>query len=201
MNDLDYKISMLIDNELDNSEQTELFKMLANDNNARQTFAEYMNMKKEVGSYYSSKTADVTMPVKQPPIIKVKETKVYKTGFYFSAFAGLVMAVLLLFSYADNRVLNSKIEILNADLIGLTDMMKDFKTAMEMKPGLKENLKKITEETKPVKKNVLAKKVIDDPIIVKAREMIKEQRANSQFAMNKIVITKDDFIGGKVVAN
>ena len=64
MNDLDYKISMLIDNELDNSEQTELFKMLANDNNARQTFAEYMNMKKEVGSYYSSKTADVTMPVK-----------------------------------------------------------------------------------------------------------------------------------------
>ena len=80
-------------------------------------------------------------------------------------------------------------------------MMKDFKTAIEMKPGLKENLKKITEETKPVKKNVLAKKVIDDPIIVKAREMIKEQRANSQFAMNKIVITKDDFIGGKVVAN
>ena len=42
---------------------------------------------------------------------------------------------------------------------------------------------------------------MDDPIIIKAREMIKEQRANSQFAMNKIVITKDDFIGGKVVAN
>jgi len=61
MEELEYKISQLIDNELEDSEQTELFNSLASDRNARQIFTEFMEIKKEIGTYYSGKNAASSM--------------------------------------------------------------------------------------------------------------------------------------------
>jgi len=198
MEDMGYKISQLIDNELEDSEQTELFNSLASDRNARQIFTEFMEIKKEIGTYYSGKNADLSPSFAKPPIPVNKIINVYKTGFYFSIAASLVLAMLLFFSQANNKDLNSKIDILNTNFNNRGVEIKNITPAFITKSTIKEEIAKPYPHAKSHNPTMAAN---NNLIIYEAKEMIKEQIAKEQFAQNKIVVTKNDFIGGKIVAN
>ena len=69
--------------------------------------------------------------------------------------------------------------------------------AVNIKPGENKPL-----PVKPIeKKSRQNKNTNHNMIVVEAKRMLKEQFTKVDLVKNKIVITQNDFIGGKVVAN
>src|ERR1035437_8871824 len=174
MEEMEYKLGELIDNELEESEQTELFNSLASDRDARQIFREFMNIKKDIGTYYSGKNADLSPSFVKSPIPANKINNVYKTALYFSIAASLVLAMLLFFSQANNKDLNSKIDFLNTNFHKRGDEIKNINYAIITKSAIKEENAKPHTHTKSLKPIMTAN---NNLIIYKAKEMIKEQIA------------------------
>ena len=199
MEELEYKISQLVDNELSDLEQAELFDEFANNIEARESFREFLKIKKEIGSHYSGfNMNNVSIPQKFQPSNR-RRSFIYKIGFYSSIAASIILAMMLLLSQTNNSILKIKYELLDANYKSLINTLDDFKNALN-----KKEFAKIKDETKP-RVNLIAADVQKSKsqhiVLTKAREMLKELTPKLQFAQNKIVITQNDFIGGKVVAN
>ena len=116
MEELEFKISQLVDNELDDSEKAELFKALADNKTGRQIFSELLNIKKAIGSYYSGLETDIVTEHAQFKVINTQQNLLYKTGFYFSFAATIVLAMLLFFSHAENKKFSNEINVLESHI-------------------------------------------------------------------------------------
>jgi len=56
MKEIELQISQFIDNELNDAEQKKLFAVLAEDQNARQTLSDFMQLKKDTSEHYNNIT-------------------------------------------------------------------------------------------------------------------------------------------------
>lgn len=193
MNEIEFKISQLIDNELNDTEQSELFEILSQNKNARDAFNELMDIKREAAICYAGSTANLDLAEQ----IKFtgnerKNVSIYKVSFYFSAAAVLVLAALLLFNLNSSNQLQAQINSLMTQKQFLSNERSARQTNV---------LQTLQKETQ-IEKNKTAKVVVHKKDNVRriSRSAVSQAYYNS-FQINRVVVTNEDFIGGKIVAN
>ncbi len=123
MQDYELKLSQFIDNELPIDEQQEFFYFLSQNEEARNTLAEYIEMKKEAKSLYTSLEVQLNDPnftnlyAGKPE----KNNKKYKFMFYFSAAASIIFAFLFLFNEFSPNPILKKYQNLQSEMIELKE--------------------------------------------------------------------------------
>lgn len=193
MNEIEFKISQLMDNELNDSEQSELFEILSRNKNTRVVFNEFMNIKREAAICYAGSFANLDLGSQ----IKFagnerKNTSMYKVSFYFSAAAVLVLAALLLFNLNSSNQLQTKINSLITQNQFLTTRL----------PAKQTNVLPALQKETQIEKNKMANVLVHKKDNVKRiNSSAVSQAYYNSFQINKVVVTNEDFIGGKIVAN
>lgn len=193
MNEIELKISQLIDNELNDAEQSDLFETLSQNKNARIAFGEFINVKRETAVYYSSNAIelDITKQIKfhQP---EIKNSSRFKVSFYFSSVVVLVLVALLFFNQGRSSQLRTQINTLSKQNLLLTDqLVKARQTYISSK------FQKEIKNEKSKKGKVTVPKKNDEKKI----KRFESSPYNNAFQSNRVVVTNEDFIGGKIVAN
>jgi len=193
MNEIEFKISLLIDNELNDLEQSKLFEILSQNKNARGTFNEFINIKREAAICYSGSAANLDF-AKQLKFTgnEKKNTSMYKVSFIFSVAAVLVLAALLVFNLISSKQLQAE----KNSLITQNHVLLNKLSAKQA--NVSPALQKEAKIGKNKKKKVLAHK--KDNVNRIDRRTISQAYYNS-FQINKVIVTNEDFIGGKIVAN
>lgn len=217
MKDYKLKISQFIDNELSVDEQQELFRFLAENQEARETLADYMEMKSEAKSYYAGMNVEMdnSKVLAAGVFTPQKNMKKYRTMFYFSAAAAILFAFMFLFNQFKQNpiltkyqnlqseminlqedytvVLNRQVELikLNNQLYAETEKLKTAPVAMKSKP-----VKKVSGEQSPkIKKEKNNKQKRSHTTANSGRMLALFQNVQT------IEITKNDFLGGQVIGN
>lgn len=204
MNEIELQIGQFIDNELGDDAQKKLFEVLRDDKNARQTLSDFMQLKKGIAKHHASVTETL-----HPEPFLLKQTKdnigygnKYKTMFYVSTAAAVVLAMLL---FINRR------EIQN-NSIQLASLQKQYASLKIENAGLikeKETRKEIYEVAPFTKATYSSKKIQSDKAFLttnfqtagNTNRLNRLAQISEMIQANKAVITKDDFIGGQIVGN
>jgi hypothetical protein len=204
MNDIELQISQFIDNELSDEAQKKLFEVLTEDKSARQILSDFMQLKKGISKHYSSITDDL-LPISYHPAQtkrNIEPAKKYKTMFYFSSSAAVVLAMLLFISRNERQ----------NDFIQLTYLQKQY-TSLKIENAQinsqKETKKEIQKEVSLTRTTNKSKKIKSDKTFLtanfqtrgNANRLNRLAQISQMIEANKAVITKDDFIGGQIVGN
>ena len=92
MKDIEYKISLFIDNELPENEQADFFKYLSEDKDSREMLSDLNKMKTGLKEHYNDIKGDMDFPL---TLVKGNDNeKKYKTYFYYAAAASLLFLIL-----------------------------------------------------------------------------------------------------------
>jgi len=200
MNDIEFKISQFADGELPIEEQGELFKILSIDEEARKIFNEYLSLKSEIKEHYNSIEADLTH-IKQPLTKEPAKRNLYRTLFYWSAAAAILVLAGASFMFSRMITMKSEVEALNAGYNSL-------KSEMEMPKVPQGNFKTALVENKgAVKKKFVVP-------ANKGGQQEKESKIEPQVAKNlnsrldniygnftQVKITKSDFVIPQMAGN
>ncbi|GBD91801.1 hypothetical protein BMS3Abin04_02533 [bacterium BMS3Abin04] len=209
MKDYEIKISQFVDNELPVNEQQELFRFLSESEEARRVLADYMEIKNKTKSFYT----DMDVESDDSKIIgavlgKGDHRKKYKSLFYFSAAAAIVLAFLLLSIFFNNSIEPEKYQELQTKYIAL---QREYITALNEKGELAKLNNNLSAEIEEV--NVKQLPALHKPVIHKKKLNIKKKRSRKpggQIFRNRNVyaanipvytITKNDFLGQQIIGN
>jgi len=198
MEDVEMKISQLVDNELSDTEQIKAFDMLAKDQKARQIYSDLLKLKKEVAKHHSEVRADL-FPVKLiQPVQELHKNNIYKLGFTFSSVAALILIMFLWWGQKENK----------RTVEQFTSLLEKYELTKVEKKQLLNNL-----EVKPTlfnaastKKRKIKKAHLSEPQISTISTTINSnpdrlKKLTQMPLANNVVINKDDFIGGQIVSN
>jgi len=217
MKDYELKISQFIDNELSVDEQQELFRFLAESEEARQTLAGYMGMKNEVKSFYAGMNTEMdnSKIIAAGVFAQQKKEKKYRRMFYFSAAAAILFAFMFMFNQFRQDPMLTKYQNLQSEMIKLQEdytivLSKQMELIKLNNQLYAETEKMKTEQlvikTKPIKK---VSKV--QPPKINKQQRNKKKRSYSTGNSSRMLaslknvqtieITKDDFLGGQIIGN
>lgn len=209
MKDYEIKISQFIDNELSIDEQQELFCFLSENEDARQTLIDFMEVKKEAKSFYTGMSIEMdgSQIVTISENSKSEKAKKYKTMFYFSTAAAILLAfAFLLNQFKENPIL-TKYQNLQTEIITLQEKHND---ALNKEAKLLELNNQLTIEVQNIKTEQLAvnkKRKILTPKPEPSKSNIHVKKAKVKNQNNYLAniptyaITKDDFLGQQVIGN
>lgn len=193
MEDIEMKISQLVDNELSDIEQIEVFCTLAKDQKARLIYSELHKLKKEVAKHHSEVQTDL-FPLRiyqaAPGFVR---TNIFKIGFAFSTVAAIVLLMMLL-SVA-KQINNQSLE--NESLISTGVISSDSKSVTDRVVINNSSLKHNKSERRVIQKNMIynfkksINKMINNDVIVKSPDD----------EIQTIQLTKNDFLISQVVGN
>jgi hypothetical protein len=97
MKHYEMEISRFIDNEIPSDEHQRLFAHLSDCEECRKTLMDFMEIKKDSRSYYEDFQIEIKPAFDIPvEIVPKKEKNIYKSFFYFSAAASVILGVLFL---------------------------------------------------------------------------------------------------------
>lgn len=203
MKEIDFKISQFIDNELSDAEQKELFAVLSENKDARQTLAEFLRMKKDTSKHYIEITADL-LPMPSDLLVtmnKKRQPNIYRFMFYFTAAAAVILLMLLTWNQngkedysSDYRTLKTNYESLQKNYENSLKQLKDLRIKQTVTSTTKSNTKKrelkheliFTSNTGPIRKPF---------------NSLNEKYLANLPKFTPITISKEDFIGGQIVGN
>lgn len=206
MQDYELKISQFIDNELPVDEQKELFLHLADNEEARESLSDYMQMKVEAKQHYES----IRVALNEPKILATnvahatEQNRRYMYMFYFSAAASVVFAFLWLYTYFLPNPLLPEYYKLQSDYISLQEehsgALSEKIELVNINSYLYDENEKLRSRQisliKEVKKQLVEKVVSTNEI----RE--RPPRKNNYLAsIPSVKITEDDFLGPKIIGN
>lgn len=198
MEDLEMKISQFVDNELSDTEQIEVFGLLANDHNARQLYSKLLMLKKEVSKHHSEVRTDLFSIKLNQPIRELPKVNLFKLGFTFSSIAAIILIMFLWWGQYENK---RSVEQFTS-LLKKYELMKEEKKLLlnyhEVEPTVLNAA--LTKKSK-IKKVDLVEPPIGDKA-TKITTNTDRLRMFTQIPLAKnVVISKDDFIGGQIVSN
>lgn len=123
MQELEFLISQFVDGELDKEEKGKLFKELSINEEARDLFEEYLNLKKEIRT-------SIGKQLTSPLLFEKKQNSFnYKAAFYSSFAAVVFLIVVSLFSWSSG--LTSKITPIETEFIKNNDMIINNSSYLE----------------------------------------------------------------------
>ena len=127
MKDYEFKISQFIDNELSVNEQQELFRFLSESQEGRQTLTEFMEVKKEMKSFYAGMNVELNDSeiVAASVSAQNEKEKKYRMMFYFSAAAAIFFAFMLLVNQFKENPILTKYQNLQTEMIKLQENHSD----------------------------------------------------------------------------
>jgi len=209
MKDYEFKISQFVDNELSANEQQELFRFLSESEEARQTLADFMEVKKETKLFYSGMNAEMdgSKIVTAGIYAQNEKEKKYKTMFYFSAAASILFAFLLIVNEFKQNPILTKYQNLQTEIIELQENYSDVLSKQIELVRVNNQLYEETEKlktaqvvmkSKPDKKNL---KVQPPKITKKQKKPNYKSRNNYLASIPTFTITKDDFLGQQIIGN
>jgi hypothetical protein len=194
------KISQFADGELPIEDQGELFKILSLDEEARKIFNEFLSLKNELKSNYNSIDADLS-GVKLPVAVETKKRNIYRTMFYWSAAAALLIFVGASFLFSRILTMRTEVEALNA---GYKNIKEKFEEEKAVQNSFKSRLVNIEHPEKnipaaPVKSKVQIEKN-DIPVPQKQRDL-SSRLENIYGNYTQVKITKSDFVIPQMAGN
>lgn len=216
MKDYELKISQFIDNELSANEQQELFLYLSENQEARKTLVDFMEVKKNAKSFYAgiNLEMDDSKIVTAGIIIKNKREKKYKSMFYFSAVASIIFAFLFLTNQLKENPILAKYKNIQSEMIILQENYSD---ALNKQAELLKINNQLYIESKKLKIATVVLNQKNDKnipsILTPSSETQKKKERHSYSANNsnrlvvllqnaqRIEITKNDFLGGQIIGN
>lgn len=209
MEDYEFKISQLIDNELPTEEQEELFLFLSQNEDGRKIFTDFMNMKKEAKSYYSGITTELDEPkiVAADLSLSNKNEMKYKGSFYFAAAASIILAFLLASNIIKENPFKTKYENLQAEFVVLqqdySNVLNEQAELINVNNSFVKKLLKIGNEK--LDKKVANKRKEPSKQNIEKNSSSKIIKSGSMLAslqnVQTIEITKNDFLGGQIIGN
>lgn len=201
MEDIEFKISQFIDNEMPLEEQGVFFKELSLNAEARFVLNDFLVMKKEISGHYSGMNPDL-------PAIKIssysqgKGANLYKRMFYFSAAALILVLIGSAFLFSDLINTRNNLNALKADYT---------KTGLDLQNSKKDNLPvktvlaQVSKSSKPrvfhaavdTKNQAAAEKTG----IQNTMPVVRNQMSKYEKDFVAIKITKDDFLIPQMIGN
>lgn len=209
MKDYEQKISHFVDNELSANEQKELFRFLSESEEARQTLTDFMEMKKEVKTFYSGMDVEIN----DSKIVSVgisaqnKREKKYKSMFYFSAAASIIFVILLVVNEFKQNPILTKYQNLKTEMIALQENYSDVLSKQIELVRVNNQLYEETEKLKTAQlviNNKSDKKVprVEPPKVEKQKKKLNyKNRKNYLASIPTYTIAKDDFLGQQIIGN
>ncbi len=195
MKEIDLQISQFIDNELNDAEQKKLFAVLAEDQNARQTLSDFMQLKKDTSEHYKNITTELILPAISQTT--AEPNKKYKMMFYLSLAASIVLAMLLAWNQSGKEKVLKQFDVL---LAKYEILMNQYSDAIEKK-----------NEKEPFPQQLAKKSILTE---LRKKPSVKSisnfqnttflSRVKQKYEtmpIKSVVITKEDFIGGQIVGN
>ena len=199
MKEIELQISQFIDNELNDAEQKKLFSVLAEDQRARQTLSDFMQLKKNISAHHNSITTNLLQMSFIPNQTKDKlaPNRKYKTMFYFSFAASIVLAMLLAWNQKSKDELYEQNNVLQAKYNSLERQYSNVKEMKTEKESFSQQLAKKNALTEFVKLSSL--KTL--PRLPNTEFLSRIKQKYETRLVNSVAITKEDFIGGQIVGN
>ncbi len=207
MQNYEEKISQFVDNELPVNEQRELFEFLSENEEARETLHDYMQMKNDTKIFYGNLNADLPKLNIPVPLAAGNEQKnYYKPMFYFSAAASIILLMLLLFNQPVKDRFEERYSDLQSELISLqqehAELLQSNINLIKQNEKFVSELKMIEtaktveqkqEEPKPVIKNKKPEQTIERPR--------RSRSANYLANIPTYQVNDKDFLGSQIVGN
>ena len=216
MKDYEFKISQFIDNELSVNEQQELFRFLSESQEGRQTLTEFMEVKKEMKSFYAGMNVELNDSeiVAASVSAQNEKEKKYRMMVYFSAAAAIFFAFMLLVNQFKENPILTKYQNLQTEMIKLqenhSDVLSKQIELVRMNTQLYEETEKLKTAQMVINKKS-DKKVqrADSPMINKQKNKKESSHTSDNSSsmvaalqnIQRIEITKNDFLGGQIIGN
>jgi hypothetical protein len=201
MEDIEIKLNQLVDDELCDSEQIEIFESLAKDHKARQIYSELFKLKKEITKHYSNANTELYSLKINQVVKEQRYVSIFKIGFAFSSAATIILLMLLWWGQTENKIISKQINSLNEKY----ELMKAERNLLLNKPRIKSTIGELVSSSKnnivsikriqPKNSIILNKNLTVDTITNKIKTYREISLAKS------VVINKDDYIGGQIVSN
>jgi len=217
MKDYELKISQFVDGELSADEQYELFLFLSENPDTQQTLADYMEMKNKTKSFYAGMNVEMdnSKIIAAGISVQKRGEKQYKTMFYFSVAAAILLVFLFLFNQFKHDPILTKYQNLQSEMIKLQE---NYTTMLSRQMELIKLNNQLYEETKMLKTAQITTKKEHVQKVQKVRSAkMNKQKTNKRKPpytarysgkmvaslqnVQTIEITKDDFLGGQVIGN
>lgn len=209
MKDYEFKISQFIDNELSINEQQELFRFLSESQEAQQILIDFMEMKKETKSFYAGMNIEVdgSQIAAISENSKSEKAKKYKTMFYVSTAAAVLLAfALLLNSFKENPFL-AKYQNLQTEMVTLqekyTEALNKEVKLLELNNQLYIETQKLKTTRIVINKNndIKAPRMKPSKVSKNQRNPKHKDHNNYLASIPTYTITKDDFLGQQIIGN
>ncbi len=220
MKHYEQEISQFVDSELPAIVQKELFAHLTECEECRNALSDFMEMKRELETYYENIEIDLSGGINLPVEVKVgKRRNIYKPLFYLSAAASIILGLLFLIKLSNVNKLESQYSSIKEKYSWLAIMYKGVQSD-NLKIQSPENNSSISRKTKiqnadnkiPVNKNNKENPSKNKTVFLAVNKIIKH---NSNPAIkNKLLksvgrlqeikvvqVTKNDFLTPQIIGN
>jgi len=216
MKDYEFKISQFVDNELSKNEQQELFCYLSENQEARETLIDFMEVKKKAKSFY----AGINFEMDDSKIVAAgiatqnSREKKYKSMFYYSVAASVIFAFLLAVNQFKENPILAKYHNLQTEMITLQENYSDVLSKQTELLTINNQLYAETQKLKSAQMVINKKSDRKNPMVEEPQnKKQKSQQGQSYSAGNSgrmvaslqnvqtIEITKNDFLGGQIIGN
>jgi len=209
MKEYEFKISQFVDNELSANEQKELFLYLSESEEARQSLADFIEMKKEVKSFYAGMNSEIddSKIVTAGITTQNKREKKNKTMFYFSTAASIIFAFLFLINQFKENPILTKYQNLQTEMI---ELQENYSDALNEQTELLKINNQLYVETKKLRiAQAVFKKKSDSKTPRIELPKVEQQKKNPNYksrnnylaSIPTYTITKDDFLGQQIIGN
>ena len=204
MKHYELEISRFVDNELPPDEQKMLFAHLTDCEECRGTLSDFMEMKKESRSFYESIDVELKPAIKLPAEVESrKEGNIYKSLFYFSAAASVILGLLFLMKQSSVDILESEYSSLKVkynELISAGNNVQKNNFTNEMKAaGVSSKKKKVSTSANRVKNLAVNKTIKNLPSRILLNESRHPLQKSQQIQI--VQVTKNDFLTPQIIGN
>ncbi|MCF6269193.1 MAG: hypothetical protein L3J41_05765 [Melioribacteraceae bacterium] len=207
MKDYEFKISQFVDNELSESEQKELFLFLAENEAGREVLSDFIEIKKEIKSFYSG--MNNTKVVTIGKATQNKKERKQKAMFYFSTAAAILFGFLFLFNQFKENPFLIKYQNLQTEMI---ELQENYSDVLKRQTDLIKINHQLYIGTQQLKTSKVAKQNGRDNKSTILQSAINKNGKNyspvnqgrmlaSLQNIQIIEITKNDFLGGQIIGN
>ncbi len=199
MKHFELEISQFVDNELFADEQKELFAHLSECEDCRKTLIDFMQMKKESKSFFNE--LDAELKYIKLPTVQNKKINIYKTAFYISTAAAVLLGVLFFLLQSNNTLIEKNYEMLETKYKTLNTKF-DSVNKETITTGVKE--KSFVRNKIPSAKNKTIKIVAVNPVKDLSSNTLEDKKFKTSNRAQKIKIvqvTKKDFLTPQIVGN
>ncbi|MCL5029876.1 MAG: zf-HC2 domain-containing protein [Bacteroidetes bacterium] len=161
MKHYELEISQFMDNELPADEQKELFIHLSGCEDCRETLSDFMETKKESKSFYNELDAELKSVKLSAAVQQKREKNIYKTSFYFSAAASIILGILFLMRQSNSAQIEKQYLMLEAKYNEL-NIEHDSVKKEKIKTGLEaKSLSFAVDKNKIMKKHPINQLITD----------------------------------------